>query len=428
MQNQLQEKTKKILIIGKGGREHALAWKFASDDPSVEIFVAEGNAGCELIPNVSNIGLTEIEDLVGFAMQNRIDLTVVGSEELLVKGIVDKFEANNLKIFGPDKQAAMLEGSKAYAKDFMTKYGVKTAKYQNFTDYAEALNYLKQVTFPVVIKASGLAAGKGVIIAKDNDEAETALADMLLGMVFGESGSEVVIEEFLEGVEASILSFTDSKVILPLISAKDHKKIGNGETGLNTGGMGVIAPNPYVTDEVYQAFIKDILEPTLNGIKMEKMDFAGVIFFGVMITKNGVYLLEYNMRMGDPETQAVLPLMKNKLFPAINSAIDRNLESVNLEWENGATCCVVIASGGYPEKHHNGYAITGLEKFDLADSYLFAAGVGKKHNDFVTAGGRVLNVVAKGVSLDDARNKAYKAVNSVNFKDMYYRTDIGKIV
>lgn len=428
MQNQLQEKTKKILIIGKGGREHALAWKFASDDPSVEIFVAEGNAGCELIPNVSNIGLTEIEDLVGFAMQNRIDLTVVGSEELLVKGIVDKFEANNLKIFGPDKQAAMLEGSKAYAKDFMTKYGVKTAKYQNFTDYAEALNYLKQITFPVVIKASGLAAGKGVIIAKDNDEAETALADMLLGMVFGESGSEVVIEEFLEGVEASILSFTDSKVILPLISAKDHKKIGNGETGLNTGGMGVIAPNPYVTDEVYQAFIKDILEPTLNGIKMEKMDFAGVIFFGVMITKNGVYLLEYNMRMGDPETQAVLPLMKNELFPAINTAIDRNLESVNLEWENGATCCVVIASGGYPEKHHNGYAITGLEKFDLADSYLFAAGVGKKHNDFVTAGGRVLNVVAKGVSLDDARNKAYKAVNSVNFKDMYYRTDIGKIV
>lgn len=428
MQNQLQEKTKKILIIGKGGREHALAWKFASDDPSVEIFVAEGNAGCELIPNVSNISLTEIEDLVGFAMQNRIDLTVVGSEELLVKGIVDKFEANNLKIFGPDKQAAMLEGSKAYAKDFMTKYGVKTAKYQNFTDYAEALNYLKQITFPVVIKASGLAAGKGVIIAKDNDEAETALADMLLGMVFGESGSEVVIEEFLEGVEASILSFTDSKVILPLISAKDHKKIGNGETGLNTGGMGVIAPNPYVTDEVYQAFIKDILEPTLNGIKMEKMDFAGVIFFGVMITKNGVYLLEYNMRMGDPETQAVLPLMKNKLFPAINSAIDRNLESVNLEWENGATCCVVIASGGYPEKHHNGYVITGLEKFDLADSYLFAAGVGKKHNDFVTAGGRVLNVVAKGVSLDDARNKAYKAVNSVNFKDMYYRTDIGKIV
>ncbi len=428
MQDQVKKKLNKILIIGKGGREHALAWKFAFDDPSVEIFIAEGNAGCELIPNVTNISLTEIEDLVGFAMQNRIDLTVVGSEELLVKGIVDKFEASNLKIFGPDKQAAMLEGSKAYAKDFMTKYGVKTAKYQNFTDYAEALNYLKLVTFPVVIKASGLAAGKGVIIAKDNDEAETALADMLLGMVFGESGSEVVIEEFLEGVEASILSFTDSKVILPLISAKDHKKIGNGETGLNTGGMGVIAPNPYVTDQVYQEFIRDILEPTLHGIKMEKMDFAGVIFFGVMITKNGVYLLEYNMRMGDPETQAVLPLMKNKLFPAINAAIDRNLESVNLEWENGATCCVVIASGGYPEKHHNGYTITGLEKFDLADSYLFAAGVSKKHDEFITAGGRVLNIVAKGITLDEARNKAYKAIDSVNFKEMYYRTDIGKII
>ncbi len=427
MQNQNGKKVNKILIIGKGGREHALAWKFAFDNPDTEIFVAEGNAGCELVPNVSNIGLTEIEDLVGFAMQNQIDLTVVGSEELLVKGIVDKFEANNLKIFGPDKQAAMLEGSKAYAKDFMTKYGVKTAKYQNFTDYAAALKYLKQVTFPVVIKASGLAAGKGVIIARNNDEAETALADMLLGMVFGESGSEVVIEEFLEGVEASILSFTDSRVIIPLISAKDHKKIGDGETGLNTGGMGVIAPNPYVTDKVNEEFIKDILEPTLHGIKMEKMDFAGVIFFGVMITKNGVYLLEYNMRMGDPETQAVLPLMKNQLFPVLNAAIERKLDSVSLEWDSGATCCVVIASGGYPEKHHNGYAITGLEKFNLEDSYLFAAGVAKKHDEFVTAGGRVLNVVAKGKSLDEARLNAYTAIGSISFKDMYYRSDIGKI-
>jgi len=427
MQTVNQNPARRILIIGKGGREHALAWKFSQDNPANIIYVAEGNAGCELIPNVTNVKLTEIDDLVEFASENKIDLTVVGSEELLVKGIVDKFEALGLKIFGPDQKAAMLEGSKAFAKDFMTKYGVRTAKYQNFTDYGAALKYLEEVSYPVVIKASGLAAGKGVVIAQDANEAEATLADMLLGMVFGESGSEVVIEEFLEGVEASILSFCDGQTILPMISAKDHKKIGEGETGLNTGGMGVIAPNPYMTDKVYAEFTRDILEPTLNGIKAEQMNFAGVIFFGVMVTKNGVYLLEYNMRMGDPETQAVLPLLQDDLYSIIDTTIARRLNSIQLNWEDGATCCVVLASGGYPEKYHNGHVINGLAEFKCEGSYVFAAGVDRKDSSYITAGGRVLNVVAKGIDLGAARENAYVAINQLDFKDMYFRKDIGQL-
>jgi phosphoribosylamine--glycine ligase len=309
----------------------------------------------------------------------------------------------------------------------MNKYGVKTAQHQSFTDYAAALKYLAHVSYPVVIKASGLAAGKGVIIAANYEEADTALAAMLLEQVFGESGSEVVIEEFLVGVEASILAFTDSNVILPLISAKDHKKIGEGETGLNTGGMGVIAPNPYVTEQVNQDFINDILNPTLDGIKAENMDFAGVVFFGVMITANGVYCLEYNMRMGDPETQAVLPLMKNDLLEAIEACLDKKLANISFDWYTGSTCCVVVASGGYPEHFKKGLKITGIEQFKHSNCQLFSAGVAKHNNDFVTAGGRVLNVVAHGDDLDSARELAYKVIDEVNFENGYYRTDIGAI-
>ena len=417
----------KILIIGKGGREHALAWKFKQNPLVQKIFVAEGNAGCELLADVVNIPLNKIDDLLGFALAEQIDLTVVGSEELLVEGIVDVFQKHNLAIFGPDKHAALLEGSKAFAKDFMTKYGIKTAKYKTFADYAQALKYLNQVNFPIVIKASGLAAGKGVVITHDIGEAEQTLAAMLLEQVFGESGCEVVIEEFLSGVEASILAFTDSKSIVPLISAKDHKKIGDGETGLNTGGMGVIAPNPYITPEIYSQFLSDILEPTLAGIKAEKMDFAGVIFFGLMITKNGVYLLEYNMRMGDPETQAVLPLMRNDLTQVIFKAIHKELQANDFSWEDAATCCVVLASGGYPEKYHKGYTIDGVNEFNQKDCYLFAAGVAKHNSHFTTAGGRVLNVVAKGSNLEDARAKAYQALQKLSFKDCTYRSDIGII-
>lgn len=417
----------KILIIGKGGREHALAWKFSQNPQIDKIFVAEGNPGCELLPRVSNVKLTKIDELLEFAKVQQIDLTIVGSEELLVEGIVDKFEAVGLTIFGPNKQAAQLEGSKAFAKEFMNKYGIKTAHHESFTDYAAALKYLDQISYPIVIKASGLAAGKGVVIAEDNDQAEAALASMLLDQVFGESGSEVVIEEYLVGVEASILSFTDSETIIPLISAKDHKKIGDGETGLNTGGMGVIAPNPYVTAEVNQAFIRDILEPTLHGIKAEKMNFAGVIFFGLMITNHGVYLLEYNMRLGDPETQAVLPLLKSDLLTVINAALNRKLDTIQLEWQSGATCCVVLASGGYPEAYQNGRSIQGIKEFQHDHAQLFLAGVSSNGDELVTAGGRVLNIVAHGKDLATARRNTYELLNSVYFKDCYYRKDIGEI-
>ncbi len=417
----------KILVVGKGGREHALAWKFSQSPKVQQIFVAEGNPGCALLPKVTNVNLKTIGELCKFAKEQQINLTIVGSEELLVEGIVDKFQEAGLTIFGPNQKAAMLEGSKAFAKSFMTKYGVKTAKYKTFCDYAAALKYLEQVNYPVVIKASGLASGKGVIIAENSDDAESALAAMLLEQIFGESGCEVVIEEYLEGVEASILSFTDSQTILPLISAKDHKKIGEGETGLNTGGMGVIAPNPYITDKIHDQFIKDILEPTLAGIKAEKMDFAGVIFFGLMITKNGVYLLEYNMRMGDPETQAVLPLLQNDLVSVVELAINKQLSLAKLSWENAATCCVVLASGGYPEKYHNGYQIKGITEFDEKDCYLFTAGVATEAGKFVTSGGRVLNVVAKGATLEEARSKAYAALDKVSFKGAVYRQDIGLI-
>ena len=311
----------KILIVGAGGREHAIAWKLSQNKKVEKIFIVPGNACVEMLPNAESVNLGSIDEYISFAKDNNVELTVVGSEELLVQGIVDEFHKNGLKIFGPDKKAAILEGSKAYSKDFMKKYGIKTAVYEIFDNSKKAKEFLNNwKDFPVVIKASGLAAGKGVIIAQNLNEAIKAVEDIMVDEKFGNAGNQVVIEEFLDGVEASILSFTDSKVIVPLLSAKDHKKIGEDETGLNTGGMGVISPNPFVTDEIFEKFKSDIMEPTLKGMQSEGMDFAGVIFFGLMITKKGVYLLEYNMRMGDPETQAVLPLLENDLLELIEKS------------------------------------------------------------------------------------------------------------
>ncbi|WP_299575752.1 phosphoribosylamine--glycine ligase, partial [uncultured Leptotrichia sp.] len=316
----------KILIVGAGGREHAIAWKLSQNEKVEKIFIAPGNACVEMLPNAESVNLGSIDEYISFAKDNNVELTVVGSEELLVQGIVDEFHKNGLKIFGPDKKAAILEGSKAYSKDFMKKYGIKTAVYEIFDNSEKAKKFLNNwKDFPVVIKASGLAAGKGVIIAQNLNEAIKAVEDIMVDEKFGNAGNQVVIEEFLDGVEASILSFTDSKVIVPLLSAKDHKKIGEDETGLNTGGMGVISPNPFVTDEIFEKFKSDIMDPTLKGMQSEGMDFAGVIFFGLMITKKGVYLLEYNMRMGDPETQAVLPLLENDLLELIEKSFDKKL-------------------------------------------------------------------------------------------------------
>ena len=417
----------KVLIVGAGGREHAIAWKISQNEKVKKIFIAPGNAGAELLPKAENVNLSNnIDEYVKFAKENNIDLTFVGSEELLVDGIVDKFQENNLTIFGPNKEAAMLEGSKAFAKDFMQKYGVKTAKYQSFTNKEKAIKYLDEISYPIVIKASGLAAGKGVVIAQNRKEAEDTLNDMMTNKVFAAAGDTVVIEEFLDGVEISVLSITDSEIIIPFISAKDHKKISEKETGLNTGGMGVIAPNPYYTKSIEEKFIQNILNPTLKGIKAEKMNFVGTIFFGLMVANGEVYLLEYNMRMGDPETQAVLPLLENDLLELVEYSFDKKLSELNVTWKPLHACCVVGAAGGYPESYKKGDVITGIENA-TDDELVFIAGAKFEDGKFKTNGGRVLNAVAFGKTLNKAKENAYKLLDKIKFDGMYFRKDIGRI-
>ena len=412
----------KILVVGSGGREHAICWKVSQNEKVEKVFCAPGNGGTAMLPKGENVNVKGIDELLEFALKEKIDLTIVGSEELLVDGIVDRFQEKGLKIFGPDKKAALLEGSKAYDKDFMKKYGVKTAAYEVFTEVDKAKEYIKTCEFPLVVKASGLAAGKGVLICQNLEEALKAVDEIMVDKVFSAAGEKIVVEEFLDGVEASILSVTDSKVILPFISAKDHKKIGEKETGLNTGGMGTIAPNPYVTKEVYDAFINGIMNPTLEGIKAEGMNFAGVIFFGLMITDKGVYLLEYNMRMGDPETQVVLPLLESDFIELLESGLEGDLANADVKWSNKSACCVVLASGGYPEAYTKGYEITGIDK---VDNMVFVAGAKAEDGKLLTSGGRVLNVVAVGDNLEDARAKAYADAEKIEFTGKYCRKDIG---
>ncbi|MRJ10284.1 phosphoribosylamine--glycine ligase [Ornithobacterium rhinotracheale] len=411
----------KILIVGNGAREHAIGWKIKQDRPSCELFFAPGNAGTAQIGK--NIVPESNYGLMLFAQQNDIDLTIVGPEAELVEGIVDLFESNQLRIFGPDKRAAKLEGSKAFAKDFMEKYGVRTAFAKSFNNFVDARDYVKELTqFPIVIKASGLAAGKGVIIVHDNFEAETTLRKIMEDKTFGEAGNEVVIEEYLQGVEVSVLSIFNHKEIKTFLPVKDHKKIGKGETGLNTGGMGVVAPNPHFTDEHMKEFEKNILLPTQKGLLAEKMHFAGIIFFGLMITEHGIYLLEYNMRFGDPETEALLPLMENDLVALIDSAIHQ--QDIELKWKNEHACCVVMASGGYPGTYETGFEIRGLNKVDVP---VFIAGAREESGKIYTTGGRVLNVVGTGATLEEARKVAYENIHKINFDYEYYREDIGKI-
>ena len=412
----------KILVVGSGGREHTICWKVSQNEKVEKVFCAPGNGGTAMLPKGENVNVKGIDELLEFALKEKIDLTIVGSEELLVDGIVDRFQEKGLKIFGPDQKAALLEGSKAYAKDFMKKYGVKTAAYEVFTEVEKAKEYIKTCEFPLVVKASGLAAGKGVLICQNLEEALKAVDEIMVDKVFSSAGEKIVVEEFLDGVEASILSVTDSKVILPFISAKDHKKIGEKETGLNTGGMGTIAPNPYVTKEVYDAFINEIMNPTLEGIKAEGMNFAGVIFFGLMITNKGVYLLEYNMRMGDPETQVVLPLLESDFIELLESGLKGDLANADVKWSNKSACCVVLASGGYPEAYNKGYAITGIDK---VENMVFVAGAKLENGELLTSGGRVLNVVAIGDNLEDARAKAYADAEKIDFTGKYCRKDIG---
>ena len=415
----------KILIIGSGGREHAIAWK-VSQNPSVEkIYCAPGNGGTELEEKCENIDVYKTEELLSFALEKEIDLTIVGPETLLCEGIVDEFKKEGLKIFGPSKEGAKLEGSKSFGKSFMKKYGVKTASYEVFSEASKAICYLKNCNYPVVIKADGLAAGKGVVIANTFEEGESTINSFIIDDVFNGSGKTVVIEEFLQGVEASILSVTDGEIIIPFISAKDHKKIFDGEKGPNTGGMGVIAPNPYCTEEVLNEFKKDIMEPTLKGIREEGFDFIGIIFFGLMITSKGVYLLEYNVRMGDPETQGVLPLMESDFLELIEAALNKRLNNFNINWKNLSSCCVTLVSGGYPGEYKKEFPIL-LEETSYGTKS-FIAGAELKNGELITKGGRVINVTSVGDNLKEAREKAYENVNKIFFKDCYFRKDIGEI-
>ncbi|MBN1057896.1 phosphoribosylamine--glycine ligase [Clostridium botulinum] len=412
----------KLLLIGSGGREHALAWKLGKSEKVEKIFVAPGNGGTATHDKCENINITDIDKLIAFAKKEGIDITIVGPEDPLTEGIVDEFKKENLKIFGPAKDGAMLEGSKSFSKDFMKKYGVKTAEYATFTNVNEALEYLENCTYPTVVKADGLAAGKGVIICENKEEAIEAVNTCMVDDAFNGAGQKIVIEEFLEGVEASILSITDGKTIIPFLSAKDHKQIFDGGKGPNTGGMGVLAPNPYVTEEVLLDFKENIMNKTLVGIKEESFDFKGIIFFGLMITKKGTYLLEYNVRMGDPETQSVLYLMESDLLEVIEAALNEELDKVKIKWNKGACINVVLASNGYPNKFNKGYEINIDEK--IKDKVFLA---GAKYEDGIlkTSGGRVLSVIGCGENVEEARKEAYSNINKVTFKGAYCRKDIG---
>lgn len=419
----------KVLIVGSGGREHAIAWS-VSKSPKVEkIYCAPGNAGIGALAECVDISAMELEQLADFAEENKIDLTIVGMDDPLVAGIVDVFEQRGLRVFGPRKNAAILEGSKAFSKDLMKKYNIPTAAYETFDTPELALQYLETSKYPIVLKADGLALGKGVLICKTKEEAIEGVKTLMLDKQFGAAGERIVIEEFLEGREVSVLCFCDGTHILPMTSAQDHKRAKDGDKGLNTGGMGTFSPSPFYTDEVKEFCEKYVYQPSMDAMKEEGRDFIGIMFLGLILTKEGPKVLEYNARFGDPEAQVVLPRMKNDIIDVINACIDGTLDKITLEFENNAAVCVILASDGYPEKYEKGKLIKGLEAFDnKEDYYIFHAGTKLTEEGIVTNGGRVLGVAAKGGDLKTARQNAYEAVNWVDFSNKYYRSDIGNAI
>ncbi len=416
----------KVLVVGSGGREHAIVWKLSQSPKVDKIYCAPGNAGIGTIAELVPIGAMEFDKLVDFAKNEGIDFTVIGMDDPLVGGIVDKFEAEGLRVFGPRANAAIIEGSKAFSKELMKKYGIPTAKYETFSDYDSALDYIKKGDFPVVLKADGLALGKGVLICNTLEEAEQGLNTLMIDKKFGDSGNTVVIEEFLTGQEMSVLSFCDGKTVVPMVSAQDHKRAYDGDKGLNTGGMGTFSPSRVYTPELAEECMKTIYQPTVDALNAEGRTFKGIIFFGLMLTSKGMKVIEYNARFGDPETQVVLPRLKNDLMEIFEACVDGTLDKINVEWYDSGTACVVLASGGYPEGYVKGYEITGLDKADKAENIIvFHAGTALKDGKFVTNGGRVLGVTGVGKNLDDAINIAYEGVKLIDFKDKHYRKDIG---
>ena len=419
----------KVLIVGSGGREHTIAACVAKSPKVDKIYCAPGNAGIGQIAECLPIGAMEFAKLVAFAKEQAIDLTIVGMEDPLVGGLVDEMEAAGLRVFGPKKNAAILEGSKAFSKDLMKKYKIPTAAYENFDDPQDALAYLEHAKMPVVLKADGLALGKGVLICETLQEAKEGVRTIMEDKKFGASGNRMVIEEFMTGREVSVLSFVDGKTIRTLPSAQDHKRALDGDQGLNTGGMGSFSPTPFYTPEV-DAFCKEhIFQATVDAMAAEGRPFTGVIFFGLMLTPEGPRVLEYNARFGDPEVQTVLPRMKNDVVDVMEACIDGRLDEVELAFEDNAAVCVILASEGYPVSYEKGFVINGLENFENRDGYYcFHAGTKKTEEGIVTNGGRVLGVTAKGATLKEARANAYEAAKWVNFENKYMRNDIGKAI
>ena len=420
----------KVLIVGGGGREHAIAWKVVKSPKVEKLYCAPGNAGIAEVAECVNIGVMEFDKLTAFARENQIDLTIIGPDDPLAAGAVDAFEAAGLRVFGPRKTAAILEASKAFSKDLMKKYGIPTAAYETFTSPEAALAYLETAKMPIVLKADGLALGKGVLICKDLEEAQEGVKTLMLDKQFGSAGDEIVIEEFMTGREVSVLSFVDGKTIKIMTSAQDHKRAKDGDQGLNTGGMGTFSPSPFYTAEV-DAFCKEhIYQKTVDAMRAEGRKFKGIIFFGLMLTADGPKVLEYNARFGDPETQVVLPRMKNDIVDLFEACIDGTLDQVDLQFEDHAAVCVVLASDGYPEHYEKGFPIHGLEHFKDADGYyVFHAGSKfDAEGQIVTNGGRVLGVTATGKTLKEARANAYTATEFITFDNKYMRHDIGKAI
>lgn len=420
----------KVLMVGSGGREHALIRSLKKSDKVTEIICAPGNGGISCDAKCFPVSANDIDSIVALAKEQGVDLVFVAPDDPLAMGLVDRLEAEDIRVFGPKANAAVIESSKVFSKNLMKKYNIPTAAYEVFDDAALALEYVKKQTkYPTVIKADGLALGKGVIIAPNIQSAETAIYSIMEDKVFGESGNRIVIEEFLEGPEVSVLTFTDGVTIKPMVSSLDHKRALDGNRGLNTGGMGTISPNPFYDDETAQICMEKIYLPTINAMKTENRPFKGCLYFGLMLTKDGPKVIEYNARFGDPETQVVLPRLKTPLIEIINAVIDEKLSEIRIEWLDDACACVIIASGGYPEKYIKGLPVFGLNKYGQIDgATVYHAGTGLENGRFYTNGGRVLGVTACGKTLNEALERAYSGVNKIAFEKAFYRNDIGKVI
>ena len=415
----------KILVVGGGGREHAICWKLSKEKNVEKIYCAPGNAGIANVAECVNIGDTNIEELLKFAKENEIGLTIVGPEVPLVMGIVDEFEKEGLRVFGPNKKCAQLEGSKAFSKEFMIKHNIPTAKYKEYTNLEEAISEIDSFGYPVVIKADGLAAGKGVVIPENREDAIATLKEMMSDKKFGAAGDKIVIEEFLKGIETSILAFVDNDTIVPMASAKDHKKVNNYEQGPNTGGMGTFSPSEIYTEELANKVKETVLEKTLEGFKKDGLNFKGILFVGLMITEDGEKVLEYNVRFGAPETQSVLFRLETDLHEIMEAILDNKLKDIEINYSDDEAVCVMLTSGGYPDSYEKGKIITGLENLD-DDIVVFHSGTKMLDGNLVTNGGRVIGITAKSATVKDAAEKVYENIKKINFEGMHYRTDIGR--